>query len=200
MKRLTPLLIALSLFALPATGFAQGSFDGEQDETQESSDKIGITGTVHAGPSLFFGGGGPVQGGFHLDLYPGYEVVDDLSVELNLGFRLNVGGAANSALIPVLVPGVRYQFDVGDSLKPYVHGHLGLAINSFSGATTNIPGFGSFSTGGGSTAVFTFNYGGGLNYWFNDTVAFSGGLTVRHYAGSGFLTSLGVNLGTALKF
>ena len=193
MKRLIPVLFAFLLLSIPATGFAQDDGGGS------SSDQIGITGTAHAGPSLFLGGGGPVQGGFHLDLYPGYEVVDNLSVELNLGFRLNLGGAANSALIPVLVPGVRYQFDLGDSLKPYVHGHLGLAINSFSGTTVQTP-FGSISSGGGSTAIFTFNYGGGLNYWFNDTVAFSGGLTVRHYAGSGFLTSLGVNLGTAVKF
>jgi hypothetical protein len=200
MKRLTPLLIALSLFALPATGFAQGSFDGEQDETQESSEKIGFTGTAHVGPSLFFGGGGPVQGGFHLDLYPGYEVVDNLSVELNLGFRLNPGSGGRSALIPLLTPGVRYQFDLGGELMPYVHGHLGLALNKVTVAQQS---FGGFTFGGGSTssAVFTFNYGGGLNYWFNDTVAFSGGLTVRHYAGSGgFLSALDVNLGTSLKF
>jgi hypothetical protein len=200
MKRLTPLLIALSLLALPATGFAQGSFDGEQDETEESSEQIGITGTVHIGPSLFFGRatgfGANAQAGFHLDIYPGYEISENLSVEMNLGFRNNPqlpGGRIS--LIPVLVPGARYHFDLGSEVKPYVHGHLGLGFRR----STSVGFFGASASQ--ARASFTLNYGGGVNYWINEYVGVGGGLTMRHHTSqNGLASSFDVNLGTSFKF
>jgi|GEM_PF-5804384 hypothetical protein len=194
MKRLTPLLIALSLCALPATGFAQDDGGGG------SSDQIGITGTVNIGPSLFFGQArssalASVQAGFHVDLYPGYEIAEGLSAELNLGFRNNpqaIGGRIS--LIPVLVPGVRYHFDLGSQVKPYVHGHLGLGFRRFTSPSV----FGSRSR---ANASFTFNYGGGVNYWINEYVGVGGGLTMRHHTSqNGFASSFDINLGTSFKF
>jgi opacity protein-like surface antigen len=181
------ILAVVVLLIIPQTLAAQ----------QDSGNKIGLTGTVQAGPSLFFDTPDATELGFNVDIYPGYEVTDGFSVELNLGFRsmdfiTGFDTTNRFSYIPVFVPGVRYHVDTGIAVEPYLHGHLGLGLiriaRGFSPEVTD------------RQAKFTFNYGAGIDVWVTDGFALGGGVTMRHYVDDSMINILDFNLGGSVKF
>jgi opacity protein-like surface antigen len=184
-------LTVVALLIVPQTLAAQ----------KDSGNTNGLTGTVQAGPSLFFDTLDETEPGFNVDIYPGYEVTNGLSVELNLGFRTldfvtGIDAKNGFSYIPVFVPGVRYHVDSGVAVEPYLHGHLGLGLIRSS--------IGVLGTNRNEVtdreAKFTFKYGAGIDVWVTDGFALGAGVTMRHYLDDSMINILDFNVGGSVKF
>jgi opacity protein-like surface antigen len=130
---------------------------------------------VDLGASIFI----DAKTGFGLELFPGYEIIDGLDLELNTGFhRYSYGdGGGRFAYIPFM-PGVRYTFDLDGPIAPFVTGHVGVAMLRAAVDT----GFGSVSV---SSTEFGLNVGGGAQYLLNEKMGLGLSATYHLIFGDG---------------
>jgi opacity protein-like surface antigen len=196
MKRWIPWIFAASVIAFPAAAFGQGSFKGPSAE-----DRIGFTGTVHAGPSLLTQFDAPNQVGFNIDLYPGYQFTQRFVVELNAGFhsfkRTRMDGAVTvrDSFIPAAVPGIRVRFPWAGWFEPFVHSHFGLGL-----VRNKVTGSGTQASDTETTSVFTVNAGVGADFWVTDTIAVSTGVRYRAYFGNISREVIDFSAGASFRF
>jgi opacity protein-like surface antigen len=196
MQRLILWMFAASIVALPSAAFGQGSFKGPSAE-----ERIGFTGTVHAGPSLLTRYDEANQVGFNVDLYPGYQISPRVVLELNAGVhsfkqtRLSGAITERTSFIPAAVPGVRLRFPLATWFEPFLHSHFGLGI-----IRENTTGSGVQASDTKTSSVFTLNAGAGADFWVTDSVAVSIGARYRAYFGSFSLQVFDFSAGASFRF
>jgi opacity protein-like surface antigen len=137
------------------------------------------------------------QIGFGVELYPGYQIIDGLDLELNLGFQRASENNVSTAIIPIM-PGARYSFDLGGAIKPFAHAHIGPVIAKVKLQEIDLGPLGSFG-GSSSSTEFGMNLGGGVLFMLSDNVGVGGGVQWHHVFGDGGGLDI-VDIGADFRF